>query len=140
MSPINRNSGSSKKRIGALVDGIRLELFQDANFSGRRIVFRRRGVAVRNMFAFNFNDQLSSFRMRFPANPNRLTLVLWQDVNYQGNRLIFRGQQAVNFVGAAFNDQMSSFVFVPAILTMRQINAIQAAGSAASLPVVEITV
>ncbi|MGA9172826.1 MAG: hypothetical protein WBZ33_02445, partial [Thermoactinomyces sp.] len=53
---------------------VSLELFQDANFSGRRIRFLRRGVAVNNMNAFAFNDLLSSFRMSNPINPNRLPL------------------------------------------------------------------
>jgi hypothetical protein len=130
---------SPKKPLNIQQARLSLELFQDANFSGRRIRFRRRGVAVRNMNAFAFNDLLSSFRMSNPNNPGSLTLVLWEDVNYSGRRQVFFGSRSVPFVGPIFNDLTSSFIFVPRRLTSREINRIEATGSAAFLGVVEIS-
>jgi hypothetical protein len=108
---------------------MRLELFADINFSGRRIVFRNGQVAVRDIRAFLFNDQLSSFRVR--TNMRNVTLVLFADVNYQGNFLVFRGPQAVADLRMQnFNDQMSSFVFVRGNLTNADIQSLQRRGRA----------
>ncbi|WP_236841278.1 hypothetical protein [Brevibacillus formosus] len=43
---------------------LRVSLWTGRNFETRRIRFRRRGVAVRQCQALEFNDVLSSFRLR----------------------------------------------------------------------------
>jgi hypothetical protein len=106
--------------------GLRLELFQDINFEGRRIVFDGGEVAVRDLRAFQFNDALSSFRVRNNVQRNRLTLVLFEDINYQGAFRVFRGSQNVsNLVNLGFNDQASSFVLVDERITNQRIQQIQ---------------
>ncbi|SFJ24014.1 hypothetical protein [Thermoflavimicrobium dichotomicum] len=137
MNEIYESSSSNKARLHQL--GVRLQLFQDVNFSGRRIVFENRGVAVSDIRAFDFNDRLSSFRMFNANNPSQLTLVLWQHVGYQGARRVFYGQRAVSSLPSPFNDQMSSFVFVPAVLSLAQINQIQSTRNTAGLRIVEIS-
>ena len=103
---------------------LRLELFQDINFSGRRIVFRRGEVALRDARAIQFNDELSSFRVR--NNGRSVTLVLFQDINYQGDFLVFRGARSIaDLRNQNFNDEMSSFILVGRRLTNAQIRAIQ---------------
>lgn len=120
--------------------GLRLELFEDAFFSGRRILFRRAGVAVRDIRAFEFNDLLSSFRVRNRFSPANVTLVLFRDVNYQGDFRVFRGSQDVtNLTNIGFNDEMSSFVLVARRLTNEQIRRIQSL-QRAPLNVLEISI
>jgi len=103
---------------------VRLALFQDNNFSGRRILFRRGGVAVRDVSVFNFNDQLSSFRLRNTRNGRDVTLILFADVNYSGDFRVYRGNQNVASLNG-FNDKMSSFILVGRRLTDAQINRIR---------------
>ncbi|MDF2815157.1 MAG: hypothetical protein K0Q81_1357 [Paenibacillus sp.] len=103
----------------------RLTIWSDANFSGRRLVFRG-NLGVRNLVEFNFNDVLSSFS--FIGNAN-ITLVLFSDANYQGNRRVFRGPIDVSFLNN-FNDVTSSFVMSRRRLSTQQINRIQNRGSA----------
>ncbi|GIM48305.1 hypothetical protein DNHGIG_38540 [Collibacillus ludicampi] len=106
--------------------GLMLELFENINFMGRRIVFRGGEVAVRDARALDFNDLLSSFRVQNRMNPNRVTLVLFEDINYQGDFRVFRGSQNVADLRTInFNDEMSSFVLVARRLTNAQIRAIQ---------------
>lgn len=119
--------------------GLRLELFQDINFMGRRILFRRGEVAVRDARALDFNDLLSSFRVRNRIISSRVTLVLFRDINFQGDFLVFRGsQQVADLRTRNFNDEMSSFVLVARRLTNNQINQIQQSGMAPA-GVLEIT-
>lgn len=119
VTPTTPNIGRGNRMV--------LELFQDINFSGRRIAFRNGQVAVRDIRAFQFNDQLSSFRMRGNAN---MTLVLFADVNYQGQFLVFRNQNVADLRRFNFNDQMSSFIFVRGNVTDTQIRRLQALGRA----------
>lgn len=106
--------------------GLRLELFQDINFMGRRIVFRGGEVAVRDARALVFNDLLSSFRLRNRIIPRRVTLVLFRDINFQGDFRVFRGSQNVaDLRNFNFNDEMSSLVLVARRLTNAQIATIQ---------------
>ena len=99
---------------------VRLALFQDNNFSGRRILFRRGGVAVRDVNALQFNDQLSSFRLRNTLNGRDVTLILFADTNYRGEFRVYRGNTNVASLGN-FNDKMSSFIVVGRRLTDAQI-------------------
>lgn len=106
---------------------VRLALFRDNNFSGRRILFRRGGVAVRDLNAFAFNDELSSFRLRNVVNRRQVTLVLFSDINFRGSFRVFRGNQNVSSLGD-FNDLTSSFVLVGRNLSNAQINEIRRTG------------
>lgn len=103
---------------------VRLALFENDNFGGRRILFRRGGIAVRDANAFRFNDQLSSFRLRNLANGRDVTLILYSDVNFKGNRRVFRGNTTISSLGN-FNDKMSSFILVGRRLTDAEVNAIR---------------
>ncbi|MDG0872173.1 hypothetical protein L5D93_06520 [Paenibacillus thiaminolyticus] len=71
---------------------VRLAIFSGINFTGRRIVFRRGGVAVRDLGAFRFNNVLSSFRLRNVVNAREVTLVLFSRINFQGSFRVFRGK------------------------------------------------
>lgn len=108
---------------------VRLQLFQDINFSGRRIAFRRGGVAIRDLNAFRFNDELSSFRLRNVVNRRQVTLVLFADINFRGSFRVFRGSQSVsNLITMNFNDVTSSLILVGRNLTNAQINEIRRTG------------
>jgi hypothetical protein len=102
---------------------VRLSLHQDVNLSGRRIVFRRGGIAIRDLNAFRFNDELSSFRVRNVVNSNDVTLILFADDNFRGATRVYRGNTVVNNLGD-FNDQASSLIVVGRRLNDNQVNRI----------------
>ncbi|WP_139489939.1 hypothetical protein [Brevibacillus dissolubilis] len=106
------------------IRNVRLTLWTGANFTGRRRRFRRRGVAVRNAVAINFNNVLTSFTLR--GNTDFVTLVLFSGTNYQGNVRVFRGRTSVsNLANLGFNNVMSSFILVTRVLSDIEIAAIQ---------------
>jgi hypothetical protein len=108
---------------------VRLALFSGINFTGRRIRFRRGGVAVRDLGAFRFNNILSSFRLINVVNRNEVTLVLFSLTNFQGRFRIFRGSQNVaNLGNFGFNNVTSSFILVGRRLTDAEITQIQLTG------------
>jgi hypothetical protein len=110
---------------------LRLALWSGINFSGRRILFQRRGVAIRDLRAFRFNDELSSFRVNNLTNPAQVTLVLFRDVGYQGPFRVFRGSQAVaDLRTLGFNNRTSSLILVGRRLSDQEIRRIQASRSA----------
>lgn len=103
---------------------VRLALWSGTNFSGRRILFRRGGVAVRDLGAFRFNNALSSFRLRNIVQSSQVTLVLFSGTNFQGSFRVFRGSQNVANLGN-FNNVTSSFILVGRNLTNSEIAQIQ---------------
>ncbi|MFC5530519.1 hypothetical protein [Cohnella yongneupensis] len=108
---------------------VRLSLFSGFNFTGRRLVFRRGGIAVRDLRVFQFNDILSSFRLVNVIIPGQVTLVLFRDINFQGSFRVFRGSQNVRDLrNFNFNNVTSSFILAGRNLTTSQINAIQSTG------------
>lgn len=105
---------------------LRLQIFSDNNFSGERIVFNSGEVAVRDLRILNFNDVLSSFRLRNRNNSKNVTLVLFEDIDYQGRFIAFRGSQNVSkLTNRNFNDLASSFVLVARNLSNSRIRQIQ---------------
>lgn len=103
----------------------RLTLFADRNFDDRRIQFRRRGVAIRNMNAIRFNNDLSSFRSRRGDSAN-VTLVLFSQTSYQGTFRVFRGDREIaNLGNFDFNNRTSSLIFIGRNLTDAEIRDIQ---------------
>jgi len=105
---------------------LRLALWSGINFTGRRILFRRGGVAVRDLRAFRFNDVLSSFRLRNVVQSAQVTLVLFSRINFQGSFRVFRGSQNVaNLGNFNFNNVTSSFILVGRNLTNTEISLIQ---------------
>ncbi|WP_274366310.1 hypothetical protein [Paenibacillus thermotolerans] len=109
--------------------GLRLRLFSGVNFTGRRIVFKRGGVAIRDMNALRFNNVLSSFRVRNVIFPNQVTLILFSRVNFQGSFRVFRGRTAVANLGTlGFDNVTSSLILVGRRLTNAQINIIRSTG------------
>lgn len=110
---------------------VRLALWSNTNFSGRRILLRRGGVAIRDLGAFRFNNELSSFRLRNLAQRNQVTLVLFSQRNFQGSVRVFRGSQNVaNLANRNFNNTASSLILVGRNLTNNQIQRIQNTGVA----------
>lgn len=108
---------------------VRLSLWSGNNFSGRRILFRRGGVAVRDLGAFRFDNVLSSFRLRNVVQRNEVTLVLFSRINFQGAFRVFRGSQNVaNLGNFNFNNVTSSFILVGRNLTNAEIAQIQSTG------------
>ncbi|WP_082061568.1 hypothetical protein [Paenibacillus sp. E194] len=108
---------------------VRLALWSGTNFTGRRILFRRGGVAVRDLGAFRFDNVLSSFRLRNVVQRNEVTLVLFSRINFQGSFRVFRGSQNVaNLGNFNFNNVTSSFVLVGRNLTNTEISRIQSTG------------
>ncbi|WP_325175919.1 hypothetical protein [Paenibacillus profundus] len=108
---------------------IRLALWSGINFTGRRILFRRGGVAVRDLGAFRFDNVLSSFRLRNVVQRNQVTLVLFSRINFQGSFRVFRGSQNVaNLGNFNFNNITSSFILVGRNLTNTEISQIQSTG------------
>ncbi|GIO66177.1 hypothetical protein [Paenibacillus cookii] len=106
---------------------VRLALWSGINFSGRRIVFRRGGVAVRDLGAFRFDNVLSSFRLRNRVQPAQVTLVLFSQVNFRGAFRVFRGSQNVANLGN-FDNVTSSLILVGRNLTNAEIAEIQRTG------------
>lgn len=105
---------------------VRLALWSRINFAGRRILFRRGGVAVRDLGAFRFNNALSSFRLRNVVQSSRVTLVLFSGTNFQGSFRVFRGSQNVaNLGNLNFNNAASSLILVGRNLTNMEIARIQ---------------
>ncbi|WP_438349386.1 hypothetical protein ACP8HI_01455 [Paenibacillus sp. FA6] len=105
---------------------LRLSLFSGSNFTGRQILFRHGGVAVRNLGAFQFNNELTSFRLRNSVNPSDVTLVLFSRNNFQGSIRVFRGSQNIaNLANFNFNNVTSSFILVSARLSDQNIREIQ---------------
>ncbi|EPY06229.1 hypothetical protein PAALTS15_15976 [Paenibacillus alvei TS-15] len=108
---------------------LRLALWSGINFTGRRILFRRGGVAVRDLGAFRFDNVLSSFRLRNVVQRNEVTLVLFSRINFQGSFRVFRGSQNVaNLGNFNFNNVTSSFILVGRNLTNAEIAKIQSTG------------
>jgi hypothetical protein len=108
---------------------VRLALWSGINFSGRRILFRRGGVAVRDLRAFRFNNILSSFRLRNVVQSSQVTLVLFSRINFQGSFRVFRGSQSVaNLGNLNFNNVTSSFILIGRNLTNSEISQIQSTG------------
>lgn len=110
---------------------VRLALWSNTGFSGRRILLRRGGVAIRDLGAFRFNNALSSFRLRNLVQRDRVTLVLFSQRNFQGSFRVFRGSQNVaNLGNLDFNNTASSLILVGRNLTNAQINRIRNTGVA----------
>ncbi len=110
---------------------VRLTLWSGTNFTARRIIFRRGGVAVRDLRAFRFNNVLSSFRLRNVVQSSQVTLVLFSGFNFQGSFRVFRGSQSVaNLGNFNFNNVTSSFILVGRNLTNSEISVIQSTGRA----------
>ncbi|QWU13847.1 hypothetical protein SAMN04487895_10189 [Paenibacillus sophorae] len=108
---------------------VRLALWSGTNFTGRRILFRRGGVAVRDLGAFRFDNVLSSFRLRNVVQSSQVTLVLFSRINFQGSFRVFRGSQNVaNLGNFNFNNVTSSFILVGRNLTNTEIALIQSTG------------
>ncbi len=107
---------------------VRLSLFSGLNFTGRRIIFRRGGVAVRDLRAFRFDNVLSSFRLQNVVNPSEVTLILFSLRNFRGDFRVFRGSQNIANL-RNFNNRTSSFILVGRVLTNAQINAIRNTGN-----------
>ncbi|MNV51305.1 hypothetical protein D3C71_1433500 [compost metagenome] len=109
--------------------GVRLSLWSGINYTNRRIVFRRKGVAVRDLGAFRFNNVLSSFRLQNELVRSQVTLVLFSRINFQGSVRVFRGSQSVaDLRRFNFNNVTSSFILVDRILTNQEIVLIQSTG------------
>lgn len=105
---------------------VRLALWSGTNFSVRRILFRRGGVAVRDLGAFRFDNVLSSFRLRNVAQSSEVTLVLFSRINFQGAFRVFRGSRNVaNLANFNFDNVTSSFIVVGRNLTDAEISQIQ---------------
>lgn len=105
---------------------VRLALWSGTNFSARRILFRRGGVAVRDLGAFRFNNILSSFRLRNIVRRSQVTFVLFSGTNFQGSFRVFRGSQNVaNLGNFNFNNVTSSLILVGRRLTNSEISQIQ---------------
>lgn len=108
---------------------VRLALWSGNNFSGRRILFRRGGVAVRDLGAFRFDNALSSFRLRNVVQSTQVTLVLFSGINFQGSFRVFRSSQNVaNLGNFNFNNVTSSLILVGRNLTNTEISQIQSTG------------
>ncbi len=108
---------------------VRLSLWSGINFTGRRIQLRRGGVAVRDLGAFRFDNELSSFRLRNVVDQDEVTLVLFSLTNFRGFFRVFRGTQSVANLGTLnFNNVTSSFILVGRRLTNAQIEQIRSTG------------
>jgi hypothetical protein len=109
---------------------VRLALFSGTNFTGRRIQLRRGGVAVRDLGAFRFDNELSSFRLRNVVTSGEVTLVLFSRINFQGSFRVYRGSRNVaNLAQNGFNNVTSSLIVVGRILTDSEINQIRRTGT-----------
>lgn len=107
---------------------VRVTFFSGFNFTGRSLTFNR-GVAVRNLGLFGFNNIISSFRLRNVVFPSQVTLVLFSGRNFTGNFRIFRGSQNIaDLRNFNFNNVTSSFILVGFRLTTSQVRAIQSTG------------
>jgi len=109
---------------------VRLTLWAGTNFTGRRIVFRRGGVAIRDLGAFRFNNLLSSFRLRNTVSSSEVTLILFARTNFRGSFRVYRGNRSVaNLSANGFNNVTSSLILVGRVLTDAEIAAIRRNGT-----------
>jgi hypothetical protein len=109
---------------------VRLALWSGSNFTGRRILIRRGGIAIKDLGAFRFNNLLTSFSLRNTVNPSQVTLVLFSGLNFTGNFRVFRGSQSVaNLSTRNFNNVTTSLILVGRNLTNTQINRIRNTGN-----------
>lgn len=110
-------------------DNLRLSLFAGANYTGRNIVFRNGGVAVKNLGALRFNNLLTSFKVNNTMVPQNVTLVLFSRNNFKGSYRIYTGRTNVaNLSTTNFNNVTSSFLLVGTRLTESQVLEIQRTG------------
>lgn len=100
---------------------VRLRLFENRDFGGRRIIFRRGAIAVRDARALRFNGMLSSFRLRNPNNSRAITLILFSRTDYRGDVRVYRGNTDVRNLGD-YDNRMSSFICVGRRLSDAEIN------------------
>ncbi|QGQ96023.1 hypothetical protein EHS13_14625 [Paenibacillus psychroresistens] len=108
----------------------RLAIFTGSDFNGRRVQFRRGGVAIRDMEAIRFNNDLSSFRLENVSDSSRITLILFASPEFRGKFLVFRGSQNVGNLGNRdFNNDTSSLILVGRRLTDNQIDQIRRTGT-----------
>lgn len=107
---------------------VRLSIFEDNDFGGRRVQFRRGGVAITNMQAIRFDKILSSFHLRNTVSRNEVTLVLFSRDNFKGSFRVFRGTQNVASLGD-FNDKTESLILVGRNLSNSEINRIRNTGT-----------
>ncbi|NHN35605.1 hypothetical protein G9U52_38665 [Paenibacillus sp. S3N08] len=107
---------------------VRLAIFEDNEFRGRRIQFRRGGVAITNMQALRFDQMLSSFRLRNADVSSEVTLVLFSRNNFGGRFRVFRGSQNVASLND-FNNETESLLLVGRNLTLNEINDIHDTGT-----------
>jgi len=108
---------------------VRLALWAGTGFTGRRILFRRGGIAIRDLRAFRFNNLLSSFQLSNVLNRNQVTLVLFSGFNFTGSYRVFRGSQSVRNLGSFnFNNVTSSLILVGRILSDSEIERIRSTG------------
>jgi len=103
---------------------VRLQLFADANFAGRRIHMTRGGVAIRDARALSFNGVLSSFRLRNVVDRNAVTLLLFSRTNFRGTMRSYRGNTTVSDLGD-FDNRMSSLIVVGRRLSDAEIDDIR---------------
>lgn len=107
-------------------NNLRLSLFAGANYTGRNIVFRNGGVAVKNLGALRFNNLLTSFKVNNTTLPQNVTLVLFSRNNFKGSFRIFTGRTNVaNLSRFNFNNVTSSFILTDSRLTENQVLEIQ---------------
>nr|WP_235775455.1 MULTISPECIES: hypothetical protein [Paenibacillus] len=108
---------------------VSLSMWSGINFTNRRIVFRRKGIAVRDLRVFRFDNVLSSFRIRNEVVRSQVTLILFSRINFQGSFRVFRGSQSVaDLRRFSFNNVTSSFILVDRILSDFEIALIQSTG------------
>ncbi len=103
---------------------VRLQLFADVGFAGRRIRLARGGVAIRDARALGFNGVLSSFRLRNVVDRNAVTLLLFSRTNFRGTMRAYRGNTTVANLGD-YDNRMSSLIVVGRRLTDAQIDDIR---------------
>lgn len=127
---VRKHTAAAKKTSRRIqiksVRGSALQLFvwDNANFTGRNIIFEGGEVAVRDMRVFQFNDAISSLQVVNNAVSSRVTLLLFEDIEYRGRVRIIRGSQNLTSLGN-FDNLTSSFVLVARRLNDRQIQNIR---------------
>lgn len=94
-------------------NSLRMTMFSQKNYKGRRIRINRGSIAIRDMHALRFSRKLSSFRIRNIRDISLVTLILFSSANFRGRVRVFRGSHDItNLSKFDFNNKTRSMILV----------------------------
>lgn len=112
------------RRVGARQLAPQLQVFTGPNFTGLSRTYRG-NLGIRNLSRVGLNDNIESLRLTNAPG----SAVLFREANYQGDFEIFTANQSVNdLTDLNFDNEASSLVVTSTVLTIADVQTIQAQG------------